>query len=53
MIKDTKTNLEEAAAGEKMEWTSLYQEFSRIAKEEGFPEVANSFDHDFTGREVS
>ncbi len=44
MIKDTKTNLEEAAAGEKMEWTSLYQEFSRIAKEEGFPEVANSFD---------
>ncbi|MFA5079878.1 MAG: rubrerythrin family protein [Dehalococcoidia bacterium] len=44
VIKDTKTNLEEAAAGEKMEWTTLYQEFSRSAKEEGFPEVANSFD---------
>jgi rubrerythrin len=44
MIKDTKTNLEEAAAGEKMEWTTLYQEFSRVAKEEGFAEVANSFD---------
>ncbi|MDD5648460.1 MAG: rubrerythrin family protein [Dehalococcoidia bacterium] len=44
MIKDTKTNLEEAAAGEKMEWTALYQEFSKVAKEEGFPEVASSFD---------
>ncbi len=44
MIKDTKTNLEEAAAGEKMEWTTLYQEFSKVAREEGFPEVANSFD---------
>ena len=44
MIKDTKTNLEEAAAGEKMEWTALYQEFSKVARDEGFPEVANSFD---------
>ena len=30
MIKDTRTNLEEAAAGEKMEWTALYQELSLI-----------------------
>jgi len=44
MIKDTRTNLEEAAAGEKMEWTALYQEFSKMAREEGFPEVAGSFD---------
>jgi rubrerythrin len=44
MIKDTRTNLEEAAAGENMEWTTLYQEFSSIAKEEGFPEVSSSFD---------
>jgi rubrerythrin len=43
MIKDTKTNLEAAAAGENMEWTKLYQEFSKVAKDEGFPEVANSF----------
>jgi len=43
MIKDTKANLEAAAAGENMEWTKLYQEFSKIAKEEGFPEVASSF----------
>jgi rubrerythrin len=27
-----------------MEWTSLYQNFAKIAKEEGFPEVARSFD---------
>src|SRR5512136_3107063 len=44
MIKDTKSNLEAAAAGEKMEWTTLYQDFSRIANDEGFPEVARSFD---------
>jgi rubrerythrin len=44
ILKDAKTNLEAAAAGEKLEWTSIYANFSRIAKEEGFPEVANSFD---------
>lgn len=44
MIKDTKGNLEEAAAGENMEWTVLYQDFSRTARDEGFPEVARSFE---------
>jgi rubrerythrin len=44
MIKDTKSNLEAAAAGEKLEWTTLYADFSKIAKEEGFPEIANSFE---------
>lgn len=43
-IKDTKANLEEAAAGENMEWTTLYQDFTRVAKDEGFPEVARSFE---------
>jgi len=43
-IKDTKTNLEEAVAGENMEWTVLYQDFSATAAEEGFPEVARSFE---------
>jgi len=43
MIKDTKSNLEAAAAGEKMEWTTLYADFGKIAQEEGFPEVAMSF----------
>jgi len=43
IIKDTKTNLEAAAAGEKLEWTTLYADFGKIAKEEGFSEVAQSF----------
>jgi len=44
MIKDTKGNLQAAAAGEKLEWTTLYANFAKTAKEEGFPEVAQSFD---------
>jgi len=44
IIKDTKTNLEEAAAGENLEWTALYSDFAKIAKDEGFPEVARSFE---------
>jgi rubrerythrin len=44
MIKDTKSNLEAAAAGENMEWTKLYADFAKIAREEGFPDVADSFE---------
>ena len=44
MIKDTKTNLEEAAKGENLEWTTLYQDFAKTAKDEGFTEVARSFE---------
>jgi len=44
IIKDTKSNLEAAAAGEKLEWTNLYQDFGKIALEEGFAEVARSFE---------
>ena len=43
-IKDTKSNLEAAAAGENMEWTALYQDFARTAKDEGFAEVSRSFE---------
>lgn len=43
-IKDTKSNLEAAAAGENLEWTTLYSDFSKIAADEGFPEIARSFD---------
>ena len=43
-IKDIKSNLEAAAAGENMEWTTLYQDFGKVAKEEGFPEVSRSFE---------
>jgi rubrerythrin len=44
VIGVTKNNLEAAAAGENMEWTTLYSNFAKIAKEEGFPEVAISFE---------
>ncbi|MDD5255165.1 MAG: rubrerythrin family protein [Candidatus Omnitrophica bacterium] len=44
MIKDTKSNLEAAAAGENLEWTSIYQDFGKVAKEEGFADVARSFE---------
>lgn len=43
-IKNTKANLEEAAAGENMEWTTLYADFAKTAKDEGFSEVARSFE---------
>jgi rubrerythrin len=44
VIADTKTNLEEAAAGEKMEWSTIYADFAKVAKEEGFNDVAVSFE---------
>jgi rubrerythrin len=44
VIGDTKKNLEASAAGENMEWTVLYTNFAKVAKEEGFPEVARSFE---------
>jgi rubrerythrin len=44
IISDTKTNLAAAAAGEKMEWSVIYADFAKIAKDEGYPEVANSFE---------
>ncbi len=44
MIKDAKSNLESAAAGENLEWTTLYLDFAKAAKDEGFPEIARSFE---------
>ncbi|OGX33215.1 MAG: rubrerythrin [Omnitrophica WOR_2 bacterium RIFCSPLOWO2_12_FULL_51_24] len=44
MINNTKSNLEAAAAGENMEWTTIYSDFAKIAKDEGFPEVVRSFE---------
>jgi rubrerythrin len=44
VISDTKANLEEAAAGENMEWTTLYADFGNVAKQEGFTDVARSFE---------
>jgi len=44
VIAGTKTNLEAAAAGENLEWTRIYADFARTAKDEGFSEVARSFE---------
>ncbi len=43
MIKDTLTNLQSAADGERLEWSKLYADFAKIADEEGFLEIAKSF----------
>ena len=40
VIGTTLENLKAAAAGENEEWTQAYPEFARIAREEGFPEIA-------------
>jgi len=43
VIGKTVENLLAAADGEKLEWGTLYPGFAKIAKEEGFPKVAESF----------
>ncbi len=42
-ISSTLDNLKASAEGENEEWTELYPEFARIAKEEGFKDVAATF----------
>jgi rubrerythrin len=42
-IGTTKENLLAAANGEKEEWTALYPNFEKIARKEGFKDVAESF----------
>jgi rubrerythrin len=43
IIAGTGENLKAAAAGEKMEWTSLYPDFAEIAKKEGFAKIEETF----------
>jgi rubrerythrin len=42
-LGDTLSNLKAAAAGENEEHSSMYPEFAKIAKEEGFDEIAKVF----------
>ena len=42
-IGTTSENLKDAAIGENEEWTELYPEFAKVAKEEGLNEIANAF----------
>ena len=43
-LPDTLTNLKDAAAGENYEWTEMYAEFAKVAKEEGFDYIAMLFE---------
>lgn len=43
VLADTAANLREAAAGENLEWTTLYPGFAQVADGEGFAEVAEVF----------
>ena len=43
-IRDTRANLEAAADGEKMEWTTIYSDFAKMAKEEGLPDALRTFE---------
>jgi len=43
-VPDTLTNLKDAAAGENYEWTDMYAEFAKTAKEEGFDRIAYLFE---------
>ncbi len=56
IIGKTRDNLLAAAEGEKLEWGTLYPGFEKVAREEGFDKVAESFkeiaevEHSFTGQ---
>ena len=43
-IGTTEENLAAAAAGENYEWTDMYAEFAKVAKEEGFDHIAALFE---------
>ena len=43
-IGSTEDNLKAAADGEEFEWTDMYPEFAKVAREEGFDHIAELFD---------
>lgn len=43
VIGSTLDNLNEGAAGENYEYTTMYPDFAKIAEEEGFPGIAKTF----------
>ncbi len=44
VIGTTAENLAAAAGGENFEWTDMYPEFAKVAREEGFEEIAKIFE---------
>lgn len=43
-IGNTSENLKAAADGENYEWTDMYDEFAKTAREEGFEQIAKMFE---------
>jgi rubrerythrin len=43
VIGDTLANLNAAADGERLEWTQIYSDFEKVARDEGFTAIAISF----------
>ncbi|MBQ5929707.1 MAG: rubrerythrin family protein [Clostridia bacterium] len=43
-VPTTEENLLDAALGENYEWTDMYAEFAKTAREEGFEDIAKLFD---------
>ncbi|GAB1481732.1 rubrerythrin family protein [Treponema sp.] len=44
VIGTTSVNLEEAAGGENYEWQTMYPDFAKIARDEGFGAIATVFE---------
>ncbi len=42
-LSNTAENLKAAADGENYEWTDMYENFAKVAEEEGFSELAKKF----------
>ncbi|MGB2578379.1 rubrerythrin [Elusimicrobium simillimum] len=45
VISKTEDNLKEAADGEDEEWEHMYPDFAKVAREEGFEEIASAMEH--------
>ena len=43
VIGSTLDNLKAAATGENYEWTDMYPSFAKVAREEGFDDIASTF----------
>lgn len=43
-IGTTAENLKAAAEGENFEWTDMYNDFAKVAREEGFEDIAKQFE---------
>ncbi|RLC68367.1 MAG: rubrerythrin family protein, partial [Chloroflexi bacterium] len=43
LVGDTQANLQAAAEGERYEHSQMYPEFEKVAREEGFTEIAEFF----------